>query len=310
MALRFGSTPIGVVNGIPWLAIAAGGVGLLSVTLVVALRGRKLLAGFRRSLVSLGLSSELMARSLAFGFVFGVMPVYIPAAPSIVVPLLAKLLGLSMPAALLGMSSSTPAWLTFLVPYIRAGELIGGMDALAVNDLVVAMRKDSFGACRNFAGRLLLAMLAWLLTAPLLLAASYFAFRPLCQAIEGRQVCCLPRSTIPASGDEEQRARPGDREAEHVDRRSEEEPEVLEEKRALAASPDKGDDDNQEKKRKKGMEETKAEETRERQEGAEGRAEEQMEERVREEAHKGRMRHVAEEDSLHEQEDARMLKTL
>ena len=67
-----------------------------------------------------------------------------PMVPMLVCTALAKLLGLSVPASIIGLSSATPLWLSLMVPYIRAGEWLSGMDTLVLDGLAQALSEDFF----------------------------------------------------------------------------------------------------------------------------------------------------------------------
>lgn len=164
--------------------LVLAGVAVVGVAVAV-MRGPQIMAGLRKSLLKLGLSSEVMARSLAFGFVFGTIPLYVPTIPTIALSGIAKVLGLSIPASIIGLNVATPFFMAFMVPFIRAGEWLAGMEALAVDGLMAAMKEDIVGAFSTFGSRLLLAMAAWACAAPILLVISYLVFRPVCKAVEG-----------------------------------------------------------------------------------------------------------------------------
>ncbi|CAE8637996.1 unnamed protein product, partial [Polarella glacialis] len=78
------------------------------------------------------LSSELLARSLAIGFVWGTFPLYIPTFPTVALVAVGKLVGLSTPAAVIGLNIATPFMMMFMVPFIRAGEWIAGLENFPV----------------------------------------------------------------------------------------------------------------------------------------------------------------------------------
>eukprot|EP00933_Yihiella_yeosuensis_P057600 TRINITY_DN57531_c0_g1_i1.p1 TRINITY_DN57531_c0_g1~~TRINITY_DN57531_c0_g1_i1.p1 ORF type:complete len:203 (-),score=25.53 TRINITY_DN57531_c0_g1_i1:44-595(-) len=157
--------------------VAAGIIGVL------VKKGPSMMAGISKQLQDLGLSSETLARSLALGFMVGTFPVYIPTVPTILVAFVARVLGLSVPATLVGLNIATPFFMSFMVPFIRAGERLSGQEALAIDALMSTMKESVLEGFRQFGGRLLFAALAWSVAAPVLLIVSYFLFRPMCRAI-------------------------------------------------------------------------------------------------------------------------------
>mmetsp|Transcript_64018 Transcript_64018/g.139202 ORF Transcript_64018/g.139202 Transcript_64018/m.139202 type:complete len:177 (-) Transcript_64018:160-690(-) len=144
------------------------------------------LKAVRQKLVDLKISPEVMATSLAFGFSFGTLPLYIPVVPTIVLGALASLLKLSMPAAIVGLNLATPFFLIFFVPFVRAGEWLSGQEAVVIDTLKKAMEENIIGALQTFSSRLLLAALAWACASPILFGIAYFLFRPLCHAMHGK----------------------------------------------------------------------------------------------------------------------------
>eukprot|EP00931_Biecheleriopsis_adriatica_P066225 TRINITY_DN40623_c0_g1_i1.p1 TRINITY_DN40623_c0_g1~~TRINITY_DN40623_c0_g1_i1.p1 ORF type:complete len:185 (-),score=49.91 TRINITY_DN40623_c0_g1_i1:13-567(-) len=165
------------------------GAALVAVALIaaVAVKGPAMLAGLRKSLLELGLSSEVMARSLALGFMFGTFPVYVPTVPTLIIAAVAKVLGLSVPATILGLNIATPFFMSFMVPFIRAGEWLGGEEPLAIDTLMTTMKASVLQGFQTFGGRLLMGALAWSVAAPFLLVLSYLVFRPLCKVIQGEE---------------------------------------------------------------------------------------------------------------------------
>mmetsp|Transcript_45926 Transcript_45926/g.92640 ORF Transcript_45926/g.92640 Transcript_45926/m.92640 type:complete len:148 (-) Transcript_45926:107-550(-) len=141
----------------------------------------------RTKLRALALTPPMMASSLAFGLVWGVLPLYVPTVPTIALAFLVKLLGLSLPAALIGLQVATPVFMVLLVPYVRAGELLSGADPMDVNSLMDAMKESIIGALGTFGGRLGLAVVAWAASAPFLFALVYFASLPLCRGLAGKR---------------------------------------------------------------------------------------------------------------------------
>eukprot|EP00928_Gymnodinium_smaydae_P057792 TRINITY_DN41012_c0_g1_i1.p3 TRINITY_DN41012_c0_g1~~TRINITY_DN41012_c0_g1_i1.p3 ORF type:complete len:150 (+),score=28.85 TRINITY_DN41012_c0_g1_i1:169-618(+) len=141
--------------------------------------------GLRDSLARLGLTGQLMARSLALGLVFGTIPLYVPFVPTLLLGALARLLGLSVPAALLGLQAATPFFVVLMVPFIRAGEWLGGSTPMEVAVLMSAMKEDPFGALGTFGGLLGRATLAWTCAAPVMLLVSYAVLLPICRTIAG-----------------------------------------------------------------------------------------------------------------------------
>mmetsp|Transcript_102752 Transcript_102752/g.204053 ORF Transcript_102752/g.204053 Transcript_102752/m.204053 type:complete len:163 (+) Transcript_102752:69-557(+) len=146
----------------------------------------------RKSLAGLGLTAPIMSKSLAFGLVFGLIPVYVPTLPTIALSVLAKLFGLSVPASIIGLNLATPFFLMLMVPYVRAGEWLIGYESMAVDTLMSAMKADLMGALGKFGSRLGMAMVAWACSAPFLLALCYFIFLPICCGVAGSEVKAPP----------------------------------------------------------------------------------------------------------------------
>uniref|UniRef100_A0A7S1F4V4 DUF2062 domain-containing protein n=1 Tax=Noctiluca scintillans TaxID=2966 RepID=A0A7S1F4V4_NOCSC len=160
---------------------------VLLLALAIYLRGPAILANLRASLKKLNITHELMARSLAVGFVWGTFPLYIPTVPTIALAAAAKVLGLSTPAALIGLQLATPCFMMFMVPYIRAGEWMSASEPLEISGLMDAMSSDIVGAFQNFGTRLGMAVIAWFVTVPLLLFVSYWLVRPLAKSVIGTE---------------------------------------------------------------------------------------------------------------------------
>merc|ERR1712050_701700 len=111
-------------------------------------------------MLTLNLPSDMLARSVAFGIVAALPPIYIPAS-TLLWAAVARLLGLSIPAAILGIQLGTPIWMFAMVPYIRAGEWFGGREQLALDGLIDQMKGDPMGAFSNFGDRIFLGILVW-----------------------------------------------------------------------------------------------------------------------------------------------------
>merc|ERR1719268_368081 len=71
-----------------------------------------------------------MAKSLSLGLMIGVCPLFVPFCHTASASLLAKLFNWSVPATLIGMGTATPFWFLGLLPFVRAGELLGGKEFL------------------------------------------------------------------------------------------------------------------------------------------------------------------------------------
>uniref|UniRef100_A0A7S1PLM3 DUF2062 domain-containing protein n=1 Tax=Alexandrium catenella TaxID=2925 RepID=A0A7S1PLM3_ALECA len=141
----------------------------------------------RTQLAGLGLTAPMMASSLAFGLVWGLVPLYVPTVPTIALGVLVKLAGLSFPAALIGLQVATPVFMALLVPYVRAGEWLSGADPMDVSKLMDAMKESIIGALGTFGSRLGLAVVAWACSAPFLFALVYFVSLPICRGLVGKR---------------------------------------------------------------------------------------------------------------------------
>uniref|UniRef100_A0A7S4UCB5 DUF2062 domain-containing protein n=1 Tax=Alexandrium monilatum TaxID=311494 RepID=A0A7S4UCB5_9DINO len=141
----------------------------------------------RKSLSELRLTPQMMAGSLSFGLVWGLLPLYIPTVPTIALGALVKLLGLSLPAALIGLQLATPLFMALLVPYVRAGEWLSGAEPMDVSTLMAAMKESIIGALGTFGSRLGLAVCAWVCSAPILFTIAYYTSLPLCRSLTGKR---------------------------------------------------------------------------------------------------------------------------
>mmetsp|Transcript_20598 Transcript_20598/g.38340 ORF Transcript_20598/g.38340 Transcript_20598/m.38340 type:complete len:168 (-) Transcript_20598:35-538(-) len=148
----------------------------------------------QRAVADLGLSEEMLARSLAVGIVFGMCPVYVPTLPSVLMPVIASVCGLSGGAAFLGLQLATPFLLISMVPFIRIGEKLLGMDVLALDGMVDALQTDTVQAFKTFGTRLGAGALTWILCSPILVGLFYMALLPLCRQLLANQEKSEPSS--------------------------------------------------------------------------------------------------------------------
>mmetsp|Transcript_82255 Transcript_82255/g.236387 ORF Transcript_82255/g.236387 Transcript_82255/m.236387 type:complete len:171 (+) Transcript_82255:64-576(+) len=168
-----------------WTVVAA--VVAVVVAVLAATKGRGTLDVIKQALAKLGLTSDVMARSLSMGFVLGTLPLYVPTIPTVVCGALAKLFGLSVPASIMGLNIATPFFMVLMVPFIRFGETLSGSDALPLDGLMDHMRADMAGAFQTFGGRIAMGVLSWACATPVLFFASYFVFLPFCRMVDTKK---------------------------------------------------------------------------------------------------------------------------
>ena len=69
--------------------------------------------------------------------------VYILWLPTLILAALARLFSLSVPVSFTGMQMSTPFFLLLLLPFVRAGEWLGGNEPVVIQTQIDAMRNDT-----------------------------------------------------------------------------------------------------------------------------------------------------------------------
>jgi len=146
-------------------------------------RGKSAIQGMKQKLEELGLTADVMARSLSLGFTMGIFPVYVPTIPTIICGAVARALRLSVPASIIGLNLATPFFLTLLVPFIRLGEWITRSEELALDGLMGAMKEDLVGAFKTFGSRLAMGAFSWGLAAPVVAVAAWAVFYPFCRLV-------------------------------------------------------------------------------------------------------------------------------
>ncbi len=150
----------------------------------------------RRPIVALllaGATPEKLALSLALGLVLGVFPMI--GATTLLCAAAAVMLRLNLVAIQIVNYLAYPVHLALLIPMVRAGEWVYGVEPipLSLGVLRDSLRADAMGTVRRLWRTELYAMTAWSLAAPLLVVAGYFAFLPLLRALALR----LRRGPVP-----------------------------------------------------------------------------------------------------------------
>lgn len=105
---------------------------------------------------------ELSARSRRPGITGGVFPV--PGATTLICIALTWYFRLNFAATQLANLLCTPLWFVLVLPFIRIGEFLFGVEEpVSASELFAAIRHDLFGSLQSFAGSLLHATVAWII---------------------------------------------------------------------------------------------------------------------------------------------------
>lgn len=165
---------------------------------------RRIVAPLARQLTQ-GLSPERLALALAVGGVLALNPFLGTTTLGCVAA--GALLRLNQPALQVANLMAVPFQLALIVPWVRAGEWLYGAAAMPLNPTVLAA-EFAAGPGRflaRFGQSGLHAASAWLLAAPLVGAALYFALRPVLRALSRR---LATRGGVAQSAAEPARTRP------------------------------------------------------------------------------------------------------
>ncbi len=140
-----------------------------------------------------GLSVERIAMTIAIGLCLAVIPVI--GVTTILCFLAAWALRLNQPIIQLINWSSAALQLLLIIPFIRLGEAIFRAPRMtrSLEELVATAKADPVGTMAKLGETLGHAVVAWLAAAPFLIAAVYFAVRPLLRALARRAAAARPR---------------------------------------------------------------------------------------------------------------------
>lgn len=141
-----------------------------------------------------GLSPARIAMTIAVGLCLAVIPVI--GVTTILCFLAAWALGLNQPIIQLINWSSAALQLLLIIPFIRLGEAIflAPRMSRSLEELVASAKSDPIGTMAMLGETLGHAVLAWLITAPFLIAAVYFISRPLLRRLARRAAPARPGS--------------------------------------------------------------------------------------------------------------------
>lgn len=133
-----------------------------------------------------GLSPEKIAMTVAVGLTIAVNPVV--GTTTILCFAAAWALRLNQPIIQAINWSSYALQLLLIFPFIRLGERIFGAEPerRTLQQLVAMAKTDTLGTIRNLGATIGHAVAAWVLVAPLMIAAIYFGTRPLFRALARR----------------------------------------------------------------------------------------------------------------------------
>ena len=133
-----------------------------------------------------GLSPEKIALTVAVGLTIAVNPVV--GTTTVLCFFAAWALRLNQPIIQAVNWSSYALQLLLIFPFIRLGEKIfhGPRENRSLERLVAMMKADPAGTLADVRATLGHAVVAWILVAPLLVAAIYFATRPILRALARR----------------------------------------------------------------------------------------------------------------------------
>ena len=134
------------------------------------------------ALLRAGLSPEGLARSVAVGLAFGIIPLV--GTSTLLCAGAAFAFRLNQPAMQVANYAAYPLQLLLLIPFIRLGERLFGAPPLphSLATLQGALRTDAWGALGGFWSSLWHAGVAWLLVVPIPTALLAWALVPLFRA--------------------------------------------------------------------------------------------------------------------------------
>ena len=138
------------------------------------------------ALLKQGLTPEKLALSVAFGIMLGVFPML--GSTTLLCIFVAFLLRLNQPAIHLINYAMLPAHLAMLLPFIRAGEILFGVKPVpfSLTEVFAMLHADLWGTIQKFWVSTVHAIVAWGLTAPVVIAVVYLVLTPVFRRLARR----------------------------------------------------------------------------------------------------------------------------
>lgn len=133
-----------------------------------------------------GITPEKIALTVALGFVLGVFPIL--GSTTLLCGISAIALRLNQPVIQLVNYLAYPLQIALLIPFYQAGAIAfgGGRGALSISMLIESFRADFMTFLAEFGWIAVHGIAVWLLVAPVIAAAIYFALRPALRVLERR----------------------------------------------------------------------------------------------------------------------------
>jgi len=133
-----------------------------------------------------GITAEKIALTLALGLMLSVFPII--GATTLLCGVAALVLRLNQPIIQLINYFAYPLQIALLIPFYRAGERLLGLAPVPLNVplLIEHFRADAGRFFRDFGLIAVGGVLAWLIVAPMAVAALYFAARPFLRTLANR----------------------------------------------------------------------------------------------------------------------------
>ena len=134
--------------------------------------------------LKMGITPERLALCIALGIVFGIVPAL--GTSTILCTIAAFLFRLNLAAIQLVNYFTYPLQLALLIPFIRAGEFLFGVESLqlSVDGIQTMVREDLWGTVISLWQTTFQALVAWGLIAPVLVACIYFILTPLLKKLK------------------------------------------------------------------------------------------------------------------------------
>jgi uncharacterized protein (DUF2062 family) len=133
-----------------------------------------------------GITPEKIALTIALGLLISVFPII--GATTVLCGLVAYALRLNQPLIQIINYLAYPLQLILLIPFYRAGGRLLGVKPVPLNIPIVLerFRADTGQFFKDFGFIALGGVLVWLMAAPIAIAATYYAIRPLLRALAAR----------------------------------------------------------------------------------------------------------------------------
>ena len=134
--------------------------------------------------LKMGITPERLALSIALGIALGLVPAL--GITTLLCTLAAFLFRLNLPAIQLANYFVYPLQLALLIPFIRAGEWLFGVESLNLSfELIQRMMKaDLWDTVISLWAATMRAVVVWLLIAPVVVALVYFVMTPLLKKLK------------------------------------------------------------------------------------------------------------------------------